>query len=324
MSRAATIVELLSTGMSVNDVAEAVGCCGSNVYATARRNGIKIIRAPSSLEGKRAEIEKMISEGVAYREIARRLGADRNTVRSFCRANGLLLSEAQMEANHDAFSASRMNDDAVADKLFRYGLVYLGGYVNNITPIKTKCIKCGHVREVKTICIGGCPNCKQLEAERIEAEREQAKAERKAKREAERERNRAKARRQKERAEKLKQHPCIVCGEITTRKKYCSDACCNRAHNKAKEIRRRNKISNAMVDKDITIEGLYNRDGGRCYLCGLMCSWGDYTVRDGIKISGDWYPSIDHVVPLARGGRHSWNNVKLAHRRCNYVKGDGE
>lgn len=322
MDRSTTIVELLSSGMPVNDVAVAVNCCRSNVYATAKRNGIKIAYV-HPLEIKRAEIERMISDGVSYHEMGRQLGVSRNTVRDFCRANGLLLSDEQMKANMKTVSRLfAMTDEEVAERLQQYDLIYLGGYVNNITPVKAECIKCGYVREIKTICIGGCPNCKRLEAERIEAEREQAKAERKAKREAERERNKAKARRQKERADKLKQHPCIVCGEITTRKKYCSDACSNKAQNKAKEIRRRNKISNAMVDKDITIEGLYNRDGGRCYLCGLMCSWDDYTVRDGIKISGDWYPSIDHVTPLARGGKHSWANVRLAHRRCNYIKSD--
>ena len=31
---------------------------------------------------------------------------------------------------------------------------------------------------------------------------------------------------------------------------------------------------------------------------------------------------LHHVVPLAKGGEHSWGNVALAHRRCNYLKSD--
>lgn len=31
---------------------------------------------------------------------------------------------------------------------------------------------------------------------------------------------------------------------------------------------------------------------------------------------------VYRVVPISRGGRHSWNNVKLAHRLCNTVKRD--
>lgn len=77
-----------------------------------------------------------------------------------------------------------------------------------------------------------------------------------------------------------------------------------------------------MVDKDITVEGLFRRDKGICYLCGRECSFDDYVIRDGVFIAGDWYPSIDHVIPLSKGGVHSWDNVKLAHRRCNLIKRD--
>jgi 5-methylcytosine-specific restriction endonuclease McrA len=34
------------------------------------------------------------------------------------------------------------------------------------------------------------------------------------------------------------------------------------------------------------------------------------------------YPSIDHIVPLAKGGNHTWNNVQLAHHYCNTLKRD--
>jgi 5-methylcytosine-specific restriction endonuclease McrA len=53
-------------------------------------------------------------------------------------------------------------------------------------------------------------------------------------------------------------------------------------------------------------------------LCGGQCSWDD--VVDGN--AGDSYPSIDHVRPLSKGGTHEWNNVKLAHRKCNWEKRD--
>lgn len=77
-----------------------------------------------------------------------------------------------------------------------------------------------------------------------------------------------------------------------------------------------------MVDKDITLQGLFKRDQGVCHICGLRCLWDDYITRDGVVICGEWYPSIDHVIPLAKGGYHSWENVKLAHRRCNTIKSD--
>ncbi|WP_158070491.1 HNH endonuclease [Streptomyces luteocolor] len=31
-------------------------------------------------------------------------------------------------------------------------------------------------------------------------------------------------------------------------------------------------------------------------------------------------PSLDHVIPLSRGGSHRRDNVQLAHLRCNLRK----
>jgi 5-methylcytosine-specific restriction endonuclease McrA len=49
------------------------------------------------------------------------------------------------------------------------------------------------------------------------------------------------------------------------------------------------------------------RDDGVCGICGEDV---DPTFFD-----------IDHVIPLARGGEHSYRNVQVAHRRCNARKG---
>lgn len=40
-----------------------------------------------------------------------------------------------------------------------------------------------------------------------------------------------------------------------------------------------------------------------------------------VEGGGDNYPSVDHIVPLAKGGLHSWDNVQLAHFKCNTLKG---
>ena len=34
------------------------------------------------------------------------------------------------------------------------------------------------------------------------------------------------------------------------------------------------------------------------------------------------YPTVDHIVPLSKGGTHTWNNVQLAHMACNSGKCD--
>jgi HNH endonuclease len=56
------------------------------------------------------------------------------------------------------------------------------------------------------------------------------------------------------------------------------------------------------------ISDLLKRDGTTCYLCGFTMSSSDMT--------------IDHVQPLAKGGRDEMNNYKLAHDACNQKKGN--
>lgn len=63
----------------------------------------------------------------------------------------------------------------------------------------------------------------------------------------------------------------------------------------------------------ISLKKLIKRDGLSCAICGLPCIYGgDYL--------SDLYPSIDHIIPLSRGGGHTWSNVQVAHRICNINK----
>jgi len=114
---------------------------------------------------------------------------------------------------------------------------------------------------------------------------------------------------------------CAVCGEmfitLNKKQKTCSKECGKR-YNYARKQRRVAK--DKLIDKDITLEALYRRDSGVCYLCGGMCDWNDRDAEH--NKCGATYPSIDHVIPLAKGGTHAWDNVRLAHLGCNMAKSD--
>lgn len=132
-----------------------------------------------------------------------------------------------------------------------------------------------------------------------------------------------KKRKELERKKKIKQVVCTVCGKIfrTTGKARitCSKECSEK-RKKRKNDKRINEANN--IDKDITLEKLFKRDKGICYICGGICSWEDVTIEEGNYTVKDKYPSIDHLIPLSRGGLHSWDNVKLAHFYCNCLKSD--
>lgn len=147
-------------------------------------------------------------------------------------------------------------------------------------------------------------------------------------REIEKTKIRLKAERQREliRAEKnkIKYYKCARCGiEFTGRKrKYCSDVCARRQFDSDKEHLRRIRINNIKADS-ISLELLEQRDKCKCWICGGRTDRTDYDVRpNGTFVAHGSYPSIDHVVPLAKGGTHTWNNVRLAHKNCNSRKRD--
>ena len=118
------------------------------------------------------------------------------------------------------------------------------------------------------------------------------------------------------------EHHCPVCGTITNKPKYCSEQCRKRANYITQNTRRRIKVQGALVDDDITLHDLFIRDSGKCHICGGDCDWNDCRTKNKHFVAGKSYPTIDHVVPLAKGGEHSWANVKLAHFSCNSAKGD--
>lgn len=133
------------------------------------------------------------------------------------------------------------------------------------------------------------------------------------------ERERRKKQREAEKLARMRIGICIVCGEeyrtFNPVQKTCSQVCGKKLDYARKQKRIPKK---QIIDKDITLEALFRRDSGVCYLCGKACDWNDKKENT----VGPNYPSIDHIVPVSRGGLHAWNNVRLAHFSCNLDKSD--
>jgi len=228
-------------------------------------------------------------------------------------------------------------------RLNEIGLELISDYKGAETPVLLRCRTCG--AEFKRIphCINEatkCPACKQKKNEERKA---QAKAE------AEYRKTEKKAQRiainplglsyyqLKRSAELDKKCTCRICGNTYTMRQYiesagikykrvsgyCSAECKRKALRKREHIRRkrdglnhyaRARKHNAPREKGITLSKLIKRDGLQCAICGLMCI---YCEDRNAPLA----PTIDHIIAIANGGGHTWDNVQVAHRQCNSYKG---
>jgi 5-methylcytosine-specific restriction endonuclease McrA len=109
---------------------------------------------------------------------------------------------------------------------------------------------------------------------------------------------------------------CVCCGRgfdtnfRAARRAFCSRACARRHEKSERRYRKRGAFVAPVRRADIIA-----RDHGLCQICGEPV---DLTARAPAPRS----PSLDHIVPLARGGTHEPGNVQLAHFLCNSLKGD--
>jgi 5-methylcytosine-specific restriction endonuclease McrA len=83
------------------------------------------------------------------------------------------------------------------------------------------------------------------------------------------------------------------------------------------DARRRMIVEQATKGEPFAPRDVFERDQWTCGLCR-------HPVDPGLAWPHPMSASVDHVVPLSRGGEHSLDNVQCAHLRCNCIKGDQE
>lgn len=114
---------------------------------------------------------------------------------------------------------------------------------------------------------------------------------------------------------------CAECGREFVpiygikKRTYCSAKCLHRAMNRAGKAKRRARKRSGAIEH-FNPTAVLERDGWRCYLCGCE------TPRELRGTTQPSAPELDHIVPLARGGSHTLNNVACCCRACNQAKGD--
>ena len=96
----------------------------------------------------------------------------------------------------------------------------------------------------------------------------------------------------------------------------------NTAYRKAhpeigRELSRKHKaLKRTTQVEPINDKIVYLRDGWICQICHKR-------VKKTLKYPNPMSASLDHIVPLSKGGSHTYANVQLTHLICNLSKNDG-
>lgn len=116
------------------------------------------------------------------------------------------------------------------------------------------------------------------------------------------------------------QKACSECGRMwvraygNKRRLFCSGACLKKHARRIVRARRRAK-ENGANSEPVNPLKVFARDGWCCQLCG---------VRTSRSLRGQTAPNapeLDHIVPMAVGGEHTYANTQCACRQCNSKKG---
>lgn len=96
---------------------------------------------------------------------------------------------------------------------------------------------------------------------------------------------------------------------------YCSKDCSKRSARRVARKAARARIRSVTVDQ-VNPTKVFDRDGWACVECGVD------TPRELRGTYEPNAPELDHIMPLSKGGEHSYANTQCLCRQCNAAKSD--
>lgn len=316
LSERAEIIKLYHLGLSAKDVSKRIGVSEGWIISIWHSENL-----PKQLTKKQKKLKELRESGLCCSEIADILGMRCNNVRQAVNNIGMSFTEIEkkysqrlghIKKNGSIDDRKEKSREYIETKFPEWE--YLSGFISSDDFLKLRCRKCGteleksavSARHAKTLVCSTCiEQSKSLKIQNKQMQKMLA----------------------------FWEHDfiqasfgfktCTECGNLffpeNKRQQCCSSKCRKRRQNRKREHR----IDRAeIIDNTITLEKLFKRDKGICWLCARECDWSNCS-RDGeTVIVHGMYPSIDHVIPLAKGGNHTWDNVRLAHHYCNSLKSD--
>jgi len=299
-------------------------------------------------------------QGHSVRETAERFGVTKEQINNSVKVRGLTNGRMFKPDASDASrlieyskKAQEETKERLINRLDSLGFEYLGGYEDG--RVKIQCKACKDVFErTSDFAKRGKVICRKCEHERTlihqEERRKRQKIDSAKKQEKKKAEKLAKnplglSDYQLSRMALLDDvHVCKVCGKEYTLRQYiesvkskyyrdsgyCSAECRHKANSRnvhksrkrrhvPENHRQRARVNGCAYDASVTLPKLIKRNGLRCAICGEMCNLNDHTWN---QYMGPMSPTIDHIIPMAKGGGHTWDNVQIAHAICNSYKSD--
>ena len=264
-----------------------------------------------------AQHEQLVAEACAYKaeghthkEVAEKFGKSEAWSQAWCKG---IASQSYLRGNQ--YTSGKFDQVENARQIIAKhypNFEYVSGFVNVDSPVVIRCKVCGAERTASMISLrrDGCVVCKECQRRELEAQKQKQQADA--------------ARKEMSRAahafhnkKQLGMYFCEICGSpIPSGRHVCSK--CAKDRQRHYDNLKKSKRRVAALTKEsagITLAKLYERDAGVCWICGQLCDF-------GADSNSNLYPSIDHVVPISKGGKDEWSNIKLAHRLCNSMRGD--
>lgn len=112
---------------------------------------------------------------------------------------------------------------------------------------------------------------------------------------------------------------CNECGKVwwaferASRRKFCSERCSTRELKRSTNNHRKRARKWGVAYETIRLADLMARDSGRCVVCGVKVK--------RTKKHNKRRATLGHIVPVSKGGPHTWDNVQLECWQCNTSKG---
>ena len=293
------------------------------------------------------EVAEFYTQGHSVKETAERFGVStvqvNNLVKKRKLTNGRDFRNAANEDRRD------YAEKKLSARLSGFGFVLVSQYSNKHGTVVIRCVKCGkeHERTVEYLAkADSVPICIECQKRKTQRRREEQKEAKRLTDEIYRLWNPPNPPKDAyaEQHERFlsRSGVCEICGKHYTVREYaescgmkyardngvCSRECRDaktkankRASHRGRKDSHRHRARqyNCEYDSSVKLDRLIKRDGLRCAICGGICDLNDHTWTE---YSGPLYPSIDHIIPMSKGGGHVWDNVQIAHIICNSEKGD--